>query len=177
MEVVDETGRVLPAGSEGFLRCRSPFFIKNFAANNPSAAQDASNAWYYPGDLGALTEGGVLCVRGRGDDIINCGGFKISAVSIEEAALACAGVKDAGACGIRGSSGLDEVWIGLVAAPEFQLSAFQQDLQKHPRINELLLGAGAEVVAVDAIPRNQLGKIERQQLRERLRSASKDKPT
>jgi acyl-coenzyme A synthetase/AMP-(fatty) acid ligase len=171
MEIVDDSGRVLPSGSEGFLRYRTPFFVKNFAVNNPGGPPDGSKAWCYPGDLGTVTANGVLCVRGRGDDIINCGGFKISAVSIEEAALACAGVKDAGVCGIRGDAGADEVWIGLVTAPGFQLSAFQQSLQQHPRINELLLGAGAEVVAVDAIPRNQLGKIERAQLREKLRGA------
>jgi acyl-coenzyme A synthetase/AMP-(fatty) acid ligase len=171
MEIVDETGRVLPAGSEGFLRYRTPFFIKNFAVNNAGGPPDGSKAWCYPGDLGTVTANGVLCVRGRGDDIINCGGFKISAVSIEEAALGCTGVKDAGVCGIRGDGGADEVWIGLVTAPGFQLSEFQRSLQQHPRINELLLGAGAEVVAVDAIPRNQLGKIERGQLREKMRGA------
>jgi acyl-coenzyme A synthetase/AMP-(fatty) acid ligase len=171
MEIVDEADRVLPAGSEGFLRYRTPFFTKNFAVNNPGGQQDGSKAWFHSGDLGTVTEHGVLCIRGRGDDIINCGGFKISAVSIEEAALACTGVKDAGVCSIRGDAGADQVWIGLVTAPGFQLSKFQQSLQQHPRINELLLGAGAEVVAVDVIPRNQLGKIERQQLREKLRHA------
>lgn len=176
IEFVDEAGRVLPAGAEGFLRYRTPFFIKNFAVNNPGAPQDGAAAWLYPGDLGTITDNGVLCIRGRGDDIINCGGFKISAVSIEEAARACPQVRDAGVCSVRGDAGIDEVWIGLVTEPGFQLSEFQRQLAQHPRINELLVNVGAEVVSVDAIPRTQLGKVERQQLREKLHGLKARQP-
>ena len=42
--------------------------------------------WYYPGDIGYVTANGALCIRGRGDDVINCGGLKVSAGSLEEVA-------------------------------------------------------------------------------------------
>jgi acyl-coenzyme A synthetase/AMP-(fatty) acid ligase len=174
VEIVDEAQRVLPAQSEGYLRFRTPFYLANFAANNPGA--DSRDAWYYPGDLGYVTENGVLCIRGRGDDVINSGGLKISAGSIEEVALACAGVRDAGVCSVKGESGLEEVWIGLVTTPAFTLAEFQRALERHPRINELLVSLGAEVVSVDAIPRNELGKIQRQALRDKLRSVQKGEP-
>jgi acyl-coenzyme A synthetase/AMP-(fatty) acid ligase len=175
LEIVDEAGRPLPAGSEGRIRYRTPFFVKNYAANHPGSG-DGRDAWYYPGDLGYVTDNGVLCIRGRGDDVINCGGLKVSAASLEEIVLACSGVKDAGVCGVKGDSGLEEIWIGIVADGSFELPEFQRQLELNPRFNELLKSVGAEVVSVDAIPRNQLGKIQRHELRERLLTVQKAPP-
>jgi acyl-coenzyme A synthetase/AMP-(fatty) acid ligase len=174
LEIVDEAHRPLPAGQEGLIRCRTPFLVKNHAANNPGAQDPAP--WYYPGDLGYLTENGVLCIRGRGDDVINCGGQKFSAGSLDEALHKCSGIRDAAVCGIKGESGLEELWIGLVPKPGFQLAEFQRELEQDPKFGELLRAVGVEVMSVDAIPRNQLGKILRGELREKLLAAQKAAP-
>ena len=168
LQIVDDGGRPVPAGTEGWVRYRTPFFIKNFAANNPGFKADPASAWYLPGDIGYVTENGVLCIRGRGDDVINCGGLKVSAGSLEEIALACPGVKDAGVCGMKSESGIEEVWIGVVADEGFQISDLQRQLEQSRKFDELLAIVGAEVVPVDAIPRNQLGKIQRRELRDKL---------
>ena len=75
--------------------------------------------------------------------------------------------------GIKGESGLEELWIGLVPKPGFQLTEFQRELEQDPKFGELLLTVGAEVISVDVIPRNQLGKIQRGELREKLLAAQK----
>jgi acyl-coenzyme A synthetase/AMP-(fatty) acid ligase len=170
LEIVDQGHQPLPAGQEGLIRIRTPFFVKNRAANN-AGAQDAAAQWYYPGDLGHVTDNGVLCIRGRGDDVINCGGLKVSAGSLEEVLLKCSGVRDAAVCGVKGASGLEELWIGLVPKPGFQLAEFQRELEHQPKFSELLLTTGAEVISIDVIPRNQLGKIQRGELREKLLAA------
>jgi acyl-coenzyme A synthetase/AMP-(fatty) acid ligase len=168
LEIVDDAGRAVPAGTEGLIRYRTPFFIASYAANHPGEPDGSRDVWHYPGDLGAVTANGVLCVRGRGDDVINCGGMKVSAVSLDEVVLRCSGVKDGAVCGIKGTSGLEELWIGVVPGPRFELATFQRELEQDQRFKELLQGVGAEVVAVDAIPRSQLGKIQRHELREKL---------
>jgi acyl-coenzyme A synthetase/AMP-(fatty) acid ligase len=173
LEIVNDAGLPLPAGTEGRIRYRTPFFLKNHAANNPDARGDVSREWYTPGDIGYVTESGVLCIRGRGDDILNCGGLKVSAGSLEETLMKCSNVRDAAVCGIRGASGIDEVWVGVVPAAGFDMAALQRELEQDPKFGELLQAVGAEVIEVEAIPRNQLGKVQRSELRDKLRSMNK----
>ena len=68
IEIVDETNRPLPAGVEGLLRCRTSYFSTVFAANYPDRAHEADDLWWYPGDVGHVTQAGILCIAGRADD-------------------------------------------------------------------------------------------------------------
>jgi acyl-coenzyme A synthetase/AMP-(fatty) acid ligase len=164
VEIVDENNSPLPRGMDGLVRCRTPHFLKSLSANNPDRAGEAEYIWWYPGDIGHLTEEGILCIGGRADDVINCGGAKISAVQLDEVARRQPGVKDAGVCGVRGRSGLEEVWVGLVSDGGVDIPALIEalDLSQGFRI-----GVG-EVLMIDQVPRNQLGKLQRHTLKEVL---------
>ena len=61
VEVVDGAGKVLPAGSEGVIRLRAP----QSAANVGQPEIGGHGEWFYPGDIGRVTEEGVLCLTGR----------------------------------------------------------------------------------------------------------------
>jgi len=73
LEIVDETNAVVPLGEEGLVRCRTSYFARVIAANNPDRAQDAADTWCYSGDLGRLTPDGMLCIDGRADDAMLSG--------------------------------------------------------------------------------------------------------
>jgi acyl-coenzyme A synthetase/AMP-(fatty) acid ligase len=176
LEIVDDTGRPFAPGQEGWIRYRTPFFVKNRAANDPQEPGGAVGQWYYPGDIGLVTANGALCIRGRGDDVINCGGLKVSAGSLDEVLLKCSGVRDAAVCGVKGESGMEELWVGVVPAAGFAVDQLQRELELDAKFSEILKGVGAEVIVIDQIPRNQLGKIQRRELREKLR-ARQNKPT
>src|SRR5207249_4402023 len=130
LEIVDDAGIVVAAGTEGRIRYRTPFFLKNHAANNPQLQGDIARQWYHPGDIGYVTAHGVLCIRGRGDDVLNCGGLKVSAGSLEEALMKCSGVRDVAVCGVKGESGLEELWIGIVPTPSFRIADLQRELEQ-----------------------------------------------
>ena len=68
----------------------------------PVPSPDARAAWFYPGDIGRLTEHGVLCVTGRSSDVINSGGVKVSATRIEDVLQALPEIREAAACGVMG---------------------------------------------------------------------------
>jgi acyl-coenzyme A synthetase/AMP-(fatty) acid ligase len=164
IEIVDQADRPLPAGEEGLVRCRTNYLLKSLAANNPERSADAENLWWYPGDLGHLTEDGVLCIGGRADDVINCGGAKVSAVKLDEIVLKHPGVKDAGVCSVRGRSGIEEIWIGVVTESEIDVSALTRSLDESQGFR---VGVG-EVLTIDQVPRNDLGKLQRHKLKEVL---------
>ena len=104
VEAVDAADRPLPPGAEGRLRLRGPLL----AAAGP-------DGWFYPGDLGTVWADGMLCLAGRAEDMMNCGGVKLSARAIEEALLGLPGVTEAAAFAVPDARGLDQPWAAIVA--------------------------------------------------------------
>jgi 2,3-dihydroxybenzoate-AMP ligase len=163
VEIVDAENRILPIGSEGFVRVRSQQFLTNFGIKDP-------NAWFYPGDFGWLTEHGILCIAGRKGDVVNRGGAKLSAADLESFLTSCPGVKDAGVCTLMGSSGYEEIWVALVFAPSIDMAALRHKIDSSAEFG----GNIDRLFVVEAIPRGQLGKVQREQLKEMLESINED---
>jgi acyl-coenzyme A synthetase/AMP-(fatty) acid ligase len=163
IEIVDHRGALLPNGSEGFIRLRTPQLLKNASANGGAA-------WFYPGDLGSLTADGVLCVMGRSGDVVNRGGTKLSAAEFESFLTAFAGVKDAGICTHMGSAGYEEVWAAVVLEPTIDLTAFRQHIEANAQFGMNI----DKLFVVESIPRNELGKIQPALLKEMLQSISEE---
>jgi acyl-coenzyme A synthetase/AMP-(fatty) acid ligase len=166
IEIVNAANAPLPSGQEGLVRGQSGFISKIFAANHPGKAAESADAWWYPGDLGSLTEEGILCVVGRVDDVINMGGVKVAAELLDEEARRYPGIKDAGVCGVTGPSGIEELWIGVVAGAELDIQAMKI-LIEESQAERIPIG---NILIVDEIPRNGLGKLQRHDLKALLLS-------
>jgi acyl-coenzyme A synthetase/AMP-(fatty) acid ligase len=161
LQIVDELNNVLPAGEEGLVRGQSRFISEMFAANNPERASEAENAWWYPGDLGWFHEGDILCIGGRTDDVINCGGVKLSAASLDEIVCRQPGVRDGAVCAVRGLAGVEEIWVAVVTDGQEDTAALKQAIEKS-QSHQVRVG---EVLGVEKIPRNNLGKLQRHELK------------
>src|SRR5262249_5248717 len=129
LEIVDGDGNVLPSGAEGIIRLRTPQSVASAQASEPD--KPADSLWFYPGDIGRVTEHGVLCLSGRHSDVINQGGVKVSATRIEEVLEALPPIKEAAACGVEGASGLEEIWIAVVSEAPIDASEIKRHLKEH----------------------------------------------
>jgi acyl-coenzyme A synthetase/AMP-(fatty) acid ligase len=162
VQIVDIGDNILPAGSEGFVRIRTSQFLRNFQIED-------FNTWLYPGDVGWLTEDGLLCIAGPKADFIRGGNVGLSITDFDDFLLSCPGVKDAGVCTQIGTSGLEEYWVGVVLEPSADIGAFRKGIEANTdfgiNIDRLYL--------VEVIPRDTLGKIQRDELREMLQNMSK----
>jgi acyl-coenzyme A synthetase/AMP-(fatty) acid ligase len=153
IQIVDDANQPLPAGQEGFIRIRSPQYLKNYSIT-------ASDQWFYPGDVGRLTESGVLCVAGRTGDVINRGGAKWSVTDFEQFLMKAPGVADAGVCTLLGESGTGEVWVGVVFGPNADVPQFQRYIEADERFGRNI----DKLFVVEEVPRGELGKVQRPQL-------------
>jgi acyl-coenzyme A synthetase/AMP-(fatty) acid ligase len=166
IETVDEAGNQLPPGAEGIIRLRTPLYLKNLEHERAGEKPDPNSLWFYPGDIGRITEDGVLCLVGRSTDVINRGGAKVSAARIEEVLRALPEIKDAAACGVEGPSGLEEVWVAIVPQGPVEIAKINQQMQGNGDI-----GIPAdEVFVVEEIPRGELGKVQKYRLKELMHS-------
>jgi acyl-coenzyme A synthetase/AMP-(fatty) acid ligase len=161
VEILDNAGTPLPNGQTGMIRCRTPQFLANagIAADGTVADQ-----WFYPGDIGRLTDDGILCVSGRSSDIINIGGVKVSAGRIEEVLEGMEEVREAAACGVEDQSGMERLWVAVVANGPIDAAALKAKATAHPDIGRNL----SELFVLPELPRGDLGKVQKARLKELL---------
>ena len=164
LQIVDDTGAQLPAATEGTVRYRTPQLIENIKAVGPHEIPGVRDGWFYPGDLGSVDDEGVFHLAGRSSDVLNRGGVKVSGARIEEILAEMPEIREAAACGVFGSSGLEEIWIGIVANGSIDIERIKIRLREHKEIGI----APDEIILLDQLPRGELGKVEKSRLKEQL---------
>jgi acyl-coenzyme A synthetase/AMP-(fatty) acid ligase len=168
IEILDDTNNPAPAGERGRIRFHSSYFARVHAANNPADAGKSEKSWWYPGDLGRLTADGILCVDGRADDVINSGGAKFDGLALDDVVRAFPGIKDGGVCGIRGPSGVEELWVGVVPETDIDISALKAWIEANAQ--HIIVG---KILMIQEAPRNVLGKLQRHLLKDLLIETNK----
>ena len=164
LETVDEEDRQVPAGEPGSIRIRTPWMLKGYV-DAPSEAQQRTfrNGWIYTGDVGVLSEDGMLFLKGRVDDMMNYDGIKIMPADIEAALLSHPAVAEAVAFP---APSVRHQHVPM-AAVVLRSPARPEDLVEHCR---RLLGARAPVaLSIErTFPRNAMGKVVRRDIADRM---------
>src|SRR5262249_9390044 len=70
IEIVDDAGNVLAPNREGNVRVRSPHAATEYVNNPQATAKVFRDGWFYPGDLGYLTEDQMLVIVGRQETVL-----------------------------------------------------------------------------------------------------------
>jgi acyl-CoA synthetase (AMP-forming)/AMP-acid ligase II len=125
------------------------------------AASPLRDGWFYSDDLGSVSADGLVILHGRASELLNIGGNKYAPETLEEVALSCAGIRDAAAFSVPDRLGVETPWIAVVRGEDHRPGELVGKLKaRWPQLGNL------EVVTTAAIPRNQMGKIDRLKLRE-----------
>jgi acyl-coenzyme A synthetase/AMP-(fatty) acid ligase len=172
IEVVGPDGSALEAREIGVLRMRGEEGVfSGYRDEDENASSAWREGWFYPGDLGALTEDGLLIIEGRVAELMNLGGVKIDPGAVDEVAKTCPGVADAAAFAVADEAGVDWPWIAVVRGEGYDTPRLLSVLQaRWPALRAL------QVATIDAIPRNFMAKVERQTLKRMVVEARKARP-
>ena len=159
VRIVGADGRDVSEGETGELLVRGPAVFSGYWRRPDATAAAFVDGWFRTGDLGVRSADGYVTLRGRASDLIITGGFKVYPREIEEVLLEQPGVREAAVVGVpderRGERPVaffvgDADPAALEAACRRQLASFK---------------VPAAFARVDALPRNALGKVQKQQLR------------
>jgi long-chain acyl-CoA synthetase len=166
--VADGEDRPLPAGESGEILCCGDVVMPGYWENPSASAETLRNGWLHTGDLGAFDADGYLTLKDRSKDVIISGGSNIYPREVEEVLLRHARVREVSVIG-RPDREWGEVVVAYVVgdAPSGELDALCLDAIarfKRPK----------DYVFVDALPKNNYGKILKTELRamDAKRSAS-----
>ncbi|MGE0726249.1 MAG: class I adenylate-forming enzyme family protein [Alphaproteobacteria bacterium] len=161
IEVVDESGAPMAPGAIGELRIAGPNVGSGYL-NAPEASRSAFRAgWFHPGDLATLDAGGFLHLVGRVDDRINQGGIKIYPVEIERVLRAHPAVAEAAAVGLPAVRSGEMVAAAVVLSGSVTID----ELDRWSRERLGAVKSPRRILAVDALPRNAMGKVPPAELR------------
>ncbi|XP_058135550.1 malonate--CoA ligase ACSF3, mitochondrial isoform X2 [Dasypus novemcinctus] len=165
----EHTTRVTPGfeEKEGELLVRGPSVFREYW-NKPEETKNAftSDGWFKTGDT-AVFRGGRYWIRGRTSvDIIKSGGYKLSALEIERHLLAHPSIADVAVVGAPDLTWGQKV-IAVVALRDGH-SLTHTELKEWARGLMAPYAVPAELLLVGEIPRNQMGKTNKQDLLRRL---------
>lgn len=164
--IVDAQGVPVAQGEQGEVRISSQRAATGYIGDPEETARSFHHGGFYPGDLGRLMPDGLLVIDGRLDDRMNLGGHKFQPTTLDDVALGCPGVADAAAFPVPDATGIDQCWLAVVAGEGFDRAHLIRQLEQHrPRLPRVRLAF------IEQIPRNAMGKVERQRLREETMAA------
>ncbi|SCL51783.1 acyl-CoA synthetase [Micromonospora chersina] len=163
--VVDEQGGPLPAdgAAMGELQVRGDTLFDGYLHRpDADAASRTIDGWFRTGDVATVGPDGWHRIVGRAaTDLIKSGGYRIGAGEVEDALLGHPGVREAAVVGTPHPDLGQQVTAyvvgdGLREAELIDFVARQLSVHKRPR----------QVRLVDALPRNAMGKVQKNLLAE-----------
>ena len=163
VQVVDEAHQLVTPGTPGEILIKGPNVFKEYW-NKPKATQEAftPEGWFKTGDIAVFEDGSYRILGRNSVDIIKSGGYKISALEIEEVLRSHPQIKECGVVGIP-----DEEWGEIIAASliitekeiDFQqVSAWLKDKLPNYKIPR-------KYILQDDLPRNVMGKVTKNELK------------
>jgi long-chain acyl-CoA synthetase len=159
VKVGDAEGNTLPPGDIGEIMCRGDVVMSGYWRNHEASASTVKNGWLHTGDVGAFDEEGYLTLKDRSKDMIISGGSNIYPREVEEVLLTHGSVREVSVIGRP-----DQEWgevvvayvVGDAGAAELDALCLSHIARfKRPK----------DYVFVDALPKNNYGKILKTDLR------------
>ena len=163
VRVVNEQGLALPTGETGEIVVRGDPVMAGYWGNPQATARALRDGWLWTGDLGALDDEGFLTLKDRSRDVIISGGSNIYPREVEEVLLRHPGVREVSVIGQTDAEWGETVVafvVGDVTPADLDALCMEHIARfKRPKHYRF----------VDALPKNNYGKVLKTELRERLK--------
>jgi long-chain acyl-CoA synthetase len=157
--VRSEDGQEVPRGVPGQLWIKSPTVMSGYWNRPDATAEIIVDGWLDTGDLVSVDEQDYFWFRGRKKQIIVHDGSNICPQEVEESLLAHPAIASAGVVGVHDLVHGETVRAYVVLKPEVQRPAIAELFQfSRDRVG---YKAPEEIMELDAMPTNAVGKIDR----------------
>ncbi|MEJ5918983.1 long-chain-fatty-acid--CoA ligase [Corynebacterium sp. H78] len=173
----EDPTELLSDGTEGEVIVRGPQVFAGYL-NLPEATEhtftdgpaslnkENSNKWYRTGDVGVLEEDGFLKLVARIKEVIITGGFNVYPAEVEEVLTEYSDITDATVVGLPKEDGSELVVAAVTLGEWAQLDI--EAVRKHCYANLTRYKVPRAYFHLDELPRDQMGKVRRRDVREVL---------
>jgi fatty-acyl-CoA synthase len=168
--LLDDDEEEVPRGEAGEICIKGPR-MSGYWRKPEATAAALAGGWFHTGDMAVADEHGFLSIVDRKKDMIRTGGQNVYSKEIEDLLTVHEKVDDVAVVGLP-----DPVYEELVCAVvvpargEAPSEELAEELTAHVRENLAGYNTPKRVEFVEALPKNAIGKTEKQRLREQLGS-------
>ena len=166
LKVTDpKSGDPLADGEIGVIEVRGDnVFAGYWQMPEKTAEELREDGWFITGDLGFVDDRGYVTIVGRGKDLIITGGFNVYPKEVESVIDELPGVNESAAIGVPHK----DFGEGVVAIVVPQKGASLSETDVVAGLSEQLakFKQPKRVVIVDELPRNTMGKVQKNVMRE-----------
>jgi len=157
VRLVDDDGNDVAAGTPGEVLVRGAGVFLEYWNRPEATAQAFRDGWFCTGDV-AVWENGVYRLLGRKSvDIIKTGGYKVSALEIEEVLREHPNVAECAVVGIPDATWGERVCAALVLKTGSDLTL--ESLRTWAKERLAAYKVPTKILTLDALPRNAMGKV------------------
>jgi long-chain acyl-CoA synthetase len=168
VRIVGDDGAPVPAGQVGELVVRGPSVMTGYWKRPEATADAIVDGWLHTGDLGRMSDDGIIHLLDRAKDMIISGGSNVYAVEVEDVLATHDSVAEVAVIGVP-----DDLWGELVVAVVVPAAGAELDVAALDALARSRL-AGYKVPRryeqIEALPRNAYGKVPKRELRARFAS-------
>ncbi|MCC5619794.1 acyl-CoA synthetase [Nostoc sp. CHAB 5715] len=157
VRLVDESGELVPAGTPGEIQVKGPGVFLEYWQNPQATAKTFQDGWFCTGDT-AVVENDNYRILGRMSvDIIKTGGYKVSALEIEEVLREHPDIQECAVVGVADLEWGERVCAALVlqGSQALTLESFRSWAKERLAVYKV----PTQILTVAELPRNAMGKV------------------
>ena len=165
LRICDEQNKELPTGEIGNLQVKGDNVFKGYwKLPEKTAADFTDDGFFNTGDKGVIDEDGYVKIVGRSKDLVISGGLNVYPKEVELVLDDISGVKESAVIGVPHTDFGEAVFAVVVPSANAELS--EADIIRYAKQHLANFKVPKQVVFVDALPRNTMGKVQKNVLRE-----------
>ena len=157
VRLVDEAGRTVPPGTPGEIEVRGATVFLEYWRRPDATAAAFRDGWFRTGDV-AVVEDGAYRILGRSSvDIIKTGGYKVSALEVEEVLRAHPAIAECAVVGVDDPEWGERICAAVERRGEAELTLAELQAWAKERLAPYKIPRALR--SVPTLPRNALGKV------------------
>lgn len=166
VRIVDDAGGELPVGAVGQVLVKGPnVFAGYWQAPEKNREEFTADGWFRTGDLGWMSADGYLTLVGRAKDLVITGGLNVYPSEVEAVIEAVPDIAESAVIGLPHRD-LGEAVTAVVKRRPGTASPDEGEVIAACRAALAGFKVPKRVLFVDELPRNAMGKVQKNLLRE-----------
>jgi malonyl-CoA/methylmalonyl-CoA synthetase len=169
VRITDECGNEMSRGEVGNVQVKGPNVFKGYWKLPEKTAEDFTEDGYFnTGDKGYIDDEGYLSIVGRSKDMVITGGLNVYPKEIELLIDGLQGVEESAIIGLPHPD-FGEGVVAIVVC-DIGVELFESHIISEVKENMANFKVPKRVVFVDELPRNTMGKVQKNLLRDRYKN-------
>ncbi len=168
VRIVDDADIACKAGEIGHVQVKGDSVFPGYWRMPERNAEEFADGWFRTGDMGSLSGDGYLTIVGRSKDLIITGGYNVYPKEIELALDELPGVQESAVVGVPHPD-FGEAVTAIVVPRAGGSRPSENEVIAALKRKLANFKVPKRVYVVDELPRNAMGKVQKNVLRERYK--------